>query len=72
MAISKDITERNQIALASVAGKKDIDKLVVGKTDNKLMSGWRHEMLGQHLSRFLQGEIAVTCQDGKLDYQESR
>ncbi len=71
MAISKDITERNQIALASVAGKKDIDKLVVGKAENKLMSGWRYEMLGQHLTHFLQGKLAVTCQDGKLDYSES-
>lgn len=70
MAIAKEIAERNQIALSSVLSKKDIDKLVAGNRKNKLMQGWRYEMLGQQLSRFLDGELAVSCKRGKLELKE--
>ncbi|MDJ0832989.1 MAG: ribonuclease D [Gammaproteobacteria bacterium] len=70
MAIAKDIAERNQIALSSVLSKKDIDKLVAGNQNNKLMQGWRYEMLGQQLSRFIDGELAVSCTNGKLELKD--
>ncbi len=70
MAICRVVAEQNQIALASVASKKDIDQLVAGKTDSKITEGWRNEMIGRHLLQFLQGEIKLSCIDGRLEYAE--
>lgn len=67
MAICRDVAEKNDIALASVTSKKEIDALVAGKRDTKLSSGWRYEMLGQQLISFLQGEISLSCVDGRLE-----
>ncbi len=66
MAICRDVTEKNGIAVASVASKKDIDGLVAGATDSKLNSGWRYEMLGQTLLKFLHGEIRLSCAKQRL------
>lgn len=69
MAICRSLADKNQIALASVVSKKDIDQLVAGQSDSKLLSGWRHQMVGQQLQQFLQGEIRLTCNNGVLAYQ---
>lgn len=68
MAMSRIITERNHIALASVTSKKEIDQLVAGKPDTRLHSGWRHEMLGKTLLQFLHGEIDLHADNGRLDF----
>ncbi len=68
MAICRVVAEKNQIALASVTSKKEIDQLVAGKTDCNITSGWRNEMIGKYLLQFLQGEINLSCKDGRLDY----
>jgi len=66
MAIARLKCEENDIALASVAGKKDIDALVTGQGDSKLLQGWRHEMLGRHLEDFLAGRSHLAASDGRL------
>lgn len=67
MAICRDVAEKNDIALASITAKKEIDALVAGKTDTRLSTGWRYEMLGQRLTSFLQGEISLSCVNGALE-----
>lgn len=69
MAICRAEADKNQIALASVVSKKEIDQLVVGKSDSKLLSGWRYLMVGQLLQQFLQGEIQLACLGGELEYR---
>jgi ribonuclease D len=68
MAICRDVTEKNDIALASVTTKKEVDALVTGNRDTKLCSGWRFEMLGQHLVSFLEGENGIRCVEGRIEY----
>lgn len=68
MAICRDVTEKNDISLASVTTKKEVDAMVSGKTDTKLASGWRYEMLGQYLISFLKGESGIRCVDGRIEY----
>ncbi len=68
MALSRVITEHNEIALASVTTKKEMDQLITGRRDSKLCSGWRYEMLGQHLIRFLEGGMSLSCEDGRIRY----
>ena len=71
MAIARLIAAENDIALASVAGKKDIDALITGQGESKLMQGWRHEMLGRQLQAFLDGETCLRSVDGRLVIEES-
>lgn len=68
MALCRLISEQNEIALASIATKKELDQLIVGIRDNKLCTGWRYEMVGQHLLRFLDGDLSLRCQQGQLSY----
>lgn len=67
MALSKQITDENRIALASVTGKKEIDRFIISREDNKLMSGWRYELLGRHLENFLSGEMTIRFSSGHLE-----
>jgi len=67
MAIARLLCERNDISLASVAGKKDLDALITGQEDSRLLQGWRHEMLGRHLQDFLAGRSMLNVRDGRLD-----
>ena len=68
MAMSRVIADDNNISLASVTSKKEIDQLVAGKTDTRLHSGWRHAMLGKKLLQFLHGESTLSCQQGRLQF----
>jgi len=67
MAIARLLCERNDISLASVAGKKDLDALITGQEGSRLLQGWRHEMLGRHLQDFLAGRSALAVRDGRLE-----
>ncbi len=68
MAICRVVAEKNQIALASVTTKKEIDQLVAGKQGSKITTGWRNEMIGKYLQQFLKGEINLACVNGRLEY----
>ncbi len=71
MAIARLIAAENDIALASVAGKKDIDALITGQGESRLLQGWRHEMLGRRLQEYLEGKTCLRCVDGRLRIEES-
>jgi len=71
MAICRNVTEANQISLASVATKKDIDQLVVGKEDGKLSKGWRYKMVGLQLQNFVDGKSTLSCRNDSLRLADS-
>lgn len=68
MAMCRVLTDENEIALSSVVSKKEIDELVFGQRDGKILQGWRNQMLGQHLVRFLDGELSLKCEQGRLEF----
>ncbi len=68
MAICRVLTEQNEIAISSAISKKDIDELVSGRRDGKILSGWRNQMLGRHLVAFLDGEVDLKCVNGRLAF----
>ncbi len=68
MAICRLLTDENEIAISSVVSKKDIDDLVAGGRNGKILQGWRNQMLGQHLLSFLEGELSLKCEDGRLEF----
>ncbi len=64
MAICRQIANQNDIALASLATRKDVDRLLQGKTNGVLTQGWRMAMVGEQLLAFLHGQSALVS-DGK-------
>ncbi len=63
MAICRHCAAKSDMAIASLATKKDIDKMVLGK-ETKLLSGWRFEMAGEICQQFLNGELNISVEDG--------
>ncbi|MEE2766766.1 MAG: ribonuclease D, partial [Pseudomonadota bacterium] len=51
---------------ATLAPKKDLEKLVAGDPDNKLLSGWRKSMIGDELLTLLQGKKSIYIRDGAV------
>ena len=63
MAICRRCAAKSDMAMASLATKKDIDKMILGK-DSKLLNGWRFEMAGETCQKFLNGELSLSVNDG--------
>lgn len=64
MAICRQVANQNDIALATLATRKDVDRLLSGKTNGVLTQGWRMAMVGEQLLSFLHGQ-SVLVADGK-------
>lgn len=59
MALCRVIAEENDIALATLATRKDIDNLVTNHKNSRLAQGWRFEMAGVHLLEFIHGQSVI-------------
>lgn len=70
MAICRHCAAKSDMAMASLATKKDIDKMILGK-EPKLLSGWRFEMAGELCQQFLNGEMNISVNDeGVVSFSE--
>ncbi len=69
MALCRKIADQNQIALATLATRKDIDSLIVNRKSSRLTQGWRFSMAGEQLLEFIHGQSAINVdnEDLKLD-----
>lgn len=69
MAICRRCAAKSDMAMASLATKKDIDKMILGK-DSKLLGGWRFEMAGEVCQQFLNGELSIQVTDGIVSFTD--
>ena len=69
MGLCRVIAEENQIALATLATRKDIDNLVLNQKNSRLAQGWRFTMAGEKLLNFIHGQsrLSVDHQQLRLD-----
>ena len=58
--------ERNNLNPAVLATRKQLEKLVLGDTDVAVLQGWRNRLVGEQLLTFIQGQMTLSAQDGKL------
>ena len=57
MAALLDTTARaNQLSPAAVATRRDLQHLIMGRTDVPLLQGWRYQILGRQLVDLLHGQ----------------
>ena len=66
MALCRVIAGQNQIALATLATRKDIDSLILNQKSSKLAQGWRFNMAGEQLLEFIHGQSSISVDQEKL------
>jgi len=58
--------KENSLNPGVLAPKKDLERLVFGQKDTRLLQGWRKKIVGEELSAVLRGEHQVCIEDGIL------
>jgi len=66
MALCRIIAEDNQIAVATLATRKDIDNLITDRKNSRLSQGWRFSLAGEKLLNFLHGQSALSVSDEQI------
>jgi len=66
MALCRLIADRNDIALATLATRKDIDNLILNQKSSRLTQGWRFSMAGEQLLEFIHGQSTISVADQSI------
>jgi hypothetical protein len=66
MALCRGIADQNQIALTTLATRKDIDNLLLNQKSSRLTQGWRFTMAGEQLLEFIHGQSSISVDQEKL------
>lgn len=66
MALCRVIAEDNQVALATLATRKDIDSLITSRKNSRLSQGWRFSMAGEELLHFIHGQSVLSVRDNRI------
>ncbi len=63
------IALENSLNATTLAPKKELELLVSGNLENKLLHGWRKAMVGDKLLSILEGETMLSIRDGGLRFE---
>jgi len=66
MALCRVIADQNQIALATLATRKDIDNLLISQKSSRLTQSWRFAMAGERLLEFIHGQSSISVDQERL------
>jgi ribonuclease D len=66
MAVARIRAGENALNPAILASRKDLEQLLEGDGQARLLSGWRKAMAGDELAALLRGELSVRVVDGAL------
>ena len=69
MALCRVIAEENDIALATLVVRKDIDNLILNSKSSRLTQGWRFTMAGEKLLEFIHGQTAISVANDALQLE---
>ena len=69
MALCRVLADENDIALATLVVRKDIDNLILNSKSSRLTQGWRFAMAGEKLLEFIHGQSAISFADEKLQLE---
>ena len=58
--------EQNDLNPAVLATRKQLERLVLGDRDITITQGWRKKLAGEQLLEFLNGELRLTVNNGRL------
>jgi len=66
MALLRDLCQRQRISPSAVAGRRELEMMLMGERDIPLLHGWRASIAGDALQALLRGELALRVEDGRL------
>lgn len=66
MALCREIADKNDMALATLVTRKDIDSLILNRKTSRLAQGWHFEIVGQHLLDFIYGQCSIIVNDDRI------
>ena len=66
MALCREIAHQNDIALAALVTRKDIESLILNRKSSRLAQGWHFEIAGQQLLAFIHGQSRIGMENGVL------
>jgi len=69
MSLLRKYCDQQSIAPTAVANRKDIENMVRGETDIPLLHGWRNEIVGHYLAKFLKGQLTITADQQQIHTQ---
>ncbi|TVP90122.1 MAG: ribonuclease D [Thioalkalivibrio sp.] len=69
-ALLRDLARQQRIGPEAIGGRRDIVALMRGDGDARLARGWRHEVAGRELQRWLEGRSAIGCDRDRLALSE--
>lgn len=69
MSLLRKYCDQQSIAPTAVANRKDIESMVRGETDIPLLHGWRNEIVGHYLDKFLKGQLTITADQQQIHTQ---
>jgi len=71
MAVIHLSAHDNHISPNCLCTRKELNALIKGKRDLNILSGWRNELAGKHLLKFLSGESHLSFLTGQLKLTEA-
>jgi ribonuclease D len=69
MALLRELCQRQRISPGAVAGRRELERLVLGESGLPLLHGWRAAIAGNALQALLRGELALRVEDRRLSIE---
>lgn len=66
-ALVRVVSEKSGIAAQLIATRDDLAEFVQDRESSRLSTGWRHELVGERLSKLLDGEVGLTVREGRVE-----
>ncbi|HUT41316.1 MAG TPA: ribonuclease D [Gammaproteobacteria bacterium] len=66
MAVVRITADENQLNPSVLAGRRDLEALLLDDPASAVLHGWRHKLIGERLQRLLSGQQSLTVRDGRL------
>lgn len=66
MAVVRITAEENRLHQSVLAGRRDLEALLLDDPASSLLHGWRYRLVGARLQRLLSGQLALSVRDGRL------
>lgn len=70
-ALLRELARQQRIGPEAIGGRRDIIALMRGEAGARLAYGWRHEVAGRELQRWMQGRILLRCDHDSVALLES-
>ncbi len=66
MGVVRITADENQLNPSVLAGRKDLEAMLLNDPASTVLHGWRHKLIGERLQRLLSGQQSLTVHNGRL------